>query len=104
MSFHFYICTEHYTFVPGVDNKSKHMQISLMKRKEWNITFEGSAFASFVVCFLQPSFLPPQALSEKQENGNVVFLKVDVDDAQVSHPMSFFSDECTWKSTDIWAE
>ncbi len=72
------------------------MQISLMKRKELNITFEGSALiASFVVCFLQPSFLPPQALSEKQENSNVVFLKVDVDDAQVSHPMSFFSDECT---------
>lgn len=63
-----------------------------MKRKEWNIKFKGSTLiASFVVCFLQPSFLPPQVLSEKQENGNVVFLKVDVDDAQVSHPMSFFA-------------
>lgn len=45
-------------------------------------------------------FFSPQALSEKEENKNVVFLKVDVDDAQVSHLLSFFSDEYTQKPTD----
>jgi len=53
-----------------------------------------------VVCFLLPPFSPPQALSEKEENKNVVFLKVDVDDAQVSHLPSFFSDEYTQKPRD----
>lgn len=60
------------------------MQISQMKRKEWNIKFKGSALiASFVVCFLQPPFFPPpQKMSENPDNSNVVFLKVDVDEAQ----------------------
>jgi len=53
-----------------------------------------------VVCFLLLPFFPPQALSEKEENKNVVFLKVDVDDAQVSHLPSFFSDEYTQKPRD----
>lgn len=58
--------------------------------------FEGSKEglwlqALWFAFYYRFSFSPhPQSLSDQPENKNVVFLKVDVDDAQVSHLLSFF--------------
>lgn len=64
------------------------MQISQMKRTELNIKVQRKRF---VVCFFNHRLsCSSQAMSDNPENKNVVFLKVDVDDAQVSLFVFFF--------------